>query len=65
MNAKERFERILARKDMLDDAEEIVEVVYDFLMDEVTRLRNDEPYATNTISEMETAARVVWRMLDN
>lgn len=65
MTAREKFNKMLEDRLMMDDAEQIVEVVYDFLNDEIENIKETEPYAVQTIREMETAAWVVWRMLDN
>ena len=64
MTERERFVNMLVKKGMIDSADEIIEVVADFLYDEVKRLKEEEPYAINTINEYETAAHVIEFMLE-
>ena len=64
MEAKERFEKMLKERFMIDSAEEITEAVCDFLNSEADRIKEETPYATTTIHEYEKAAYIVSCMLD-
>lgn len=64
MTEREHFENMLVKRCMIDSADEIIEVVTDFLYDKTKRLKEEEPYAINTIHEYETAAHVIEFMLE-
>lgn len=64
MTQREIFEKMLTSKGMFDSADEIVEVVTDFLLDQINQLKQREPKPFTTIRELETARKVVWDMLD-
>lgn len=64
MTQREIFEKMLISKHMVDNADEIVEVVTDFLLDQINQLKQREPKPLTTLRELETARKVVWDMFD-
>ena len=64
MTERQRFEKMLKERLMVDDAWEIVDVVHDFLNSKADKLKETEPYATTSIKEYEQAAWTVFNMLD-
>lgn len=63
MTAKEKFEKMLKDRRLVDDAEEIISAVSDFLYAKADKIKQEEPYATRTIQKYEDAARVVFNVL--
>ena len=64
MTQREIFEKMLISKHMVDNADEIVEVVTDFLLDQINQLKQREPKPLTTLRELETARKVIWDMFD-
>lgn len=60
---REKFNEILERHGVYgEDAEEILYSVQEMLEYVVEEIRQNEPYATNSIERMETAAREVFNL---
>ena len=65
MTARERFETMLEERYSIDNPDEIIEAVSDFLKEEADRIEEAEPYATNTIKRYRDAADIVYFMLED
>jgi len=65
MTERERFENMLDKSGIIGEADEIIELVSDFLSDQADRLEKAEPYATVSIDSLRSASNEVWSMLDS
>jgi hypothetical protein len=60
---KEVYEEILKRHGIFcEDPEDILNAVYDMIICRMDKLKNDEPYAVNTIRDLEKAAEEIFNM---
>lgn len=61
----ENFKEFLEKRLILEDPEEIIDAVRDYLLDKADEIEQNEPYAINTIRRIREAAHEVYDILND
>ena len=64
MTRQEKLDEMITHSPIIGDTEDVIDLMHDFLIAEADRLKEEEPYAINSIRDFETAAHVVWLIRD-
>lgn len=60
---REKFDQILKKYNIYEeDVSDILNAVYDMLVFVAEETKRNEPYATNSIERLESAAHEVWNL---
>lgn len=57
-----KFEEFVKERYLVDDPDDILLAVADYLDEKAEEIEREEPYATNTVRRLHEAAREVWKL---